>query len=51
MSSFFKIGWFTSAKGEGSYGLFNETIKAIEDRELKAEIRFVFVEVIYKSYI
>ena len=43
MSSFLKIGWFTSAKGEGSYGLFNETIKAIEDRELKAEIRFVFV--------
>ncbi len=37
-----KIGWFSTGRGEGSYGLLNSTLEAIESGELPAELAFVF---------
>ena len=38
-----KLGWFTTANGEGSREMFNHVVKAIDDGDLDAEISFVFV--------
>ncbi|MQG87271.1 MAG: hypothetical protein FI699_00170 [SAR202 cluster bacterium] len=42
-SSPLKIGWFSTGRGEGSYGLLKSGIDAIESGKLNAEISFVFV--------
>lgn len=38
-----KIGWFTSAGGEGSLGLFESTLNAINTRNINGSISFVFI--------
>ena len=38
-----KIGWFTTGRGEGSYGLLESTLNAIDSGELHGKISFVFV--------
>ena len=38
-----KIGWFTTGRGEGSYGLLESTLNAIHSGELHGKIAFVFV--------
>ena len=38
-----KIGWFTSAGGEGSLGLFESTLNAINARNINGSISFVFI--------
>ena len=38
-----KIGWFTTGRGEGSYGLLESTLNAIDSGELHGKIAFVFV--------
>lgn len=38
-----KIGWFTTGRGEGSYGLLSAALEAIDSGDLPAEIGFVFV--------
>jgi phosphoribosylglycinamide formyltransferase-1 len=38
-----KIGWFSTGRGEGSYGLFKSALDAIESGDLDAELAFVFV--------
>ena len=38
-----KIGWFTTGRGEGSYGLLESTLNAIDSGELRGKITFVFV--------
>ena len=38
-----KIGWFTSAGGEGSLGLFKSTLNAINKRKINGSIDFVFI--------
>jgi phosphoribosylglycinamide formyltransferase-1 len=42
MSSKYKIGWFSTGRGEGSKGLLRATHQAIESGELNAEIEFVY---------
>ena len=37
-----KIGWFTTARGPGSMGMFSNVINAIHAKQLDAEISFVF---------
>jgi phosphoribosylglycinamide formyltransferase-1 len=37
-----KIGWFTTARGPGSMGMFSNVINAIQAKQLDAEISFVF---------
>ena len=37
-----KLGWFSTGRGEGSYGLLMATLKAIESGDLDASINFVF---------
>ena len=37
-----KIGWFSTGRGNGSYGLLQSVLKAIDNGELNAEIAFVF---------
>ncbi|NLK25718.1 MAG: hypothetical protein GX307_03960 [Euryarchaeota archaeon] len=38
-----RIGWFTTARGPGSYGLFKAIISNIESGELDARLSFVFI--------
>ena len=38
-----RIGWFTTARGPGSYGLFKTMMDAIRDGEIDAQISFVFI--------
>jgi phosphoribosylglycinamide formyltransferase-1 len=38
-----KIGWFSTGRGEGSYGLLESALKAIDSGDLPAELAFVFV--------
>ncbi len=38
-----KIGWFSTGRGEGSYGLLNSALEAIDSGDLPAELTFVFV--------
>ena len=38
-----KLGWFTTGRGEGSYGLLSSALEAIDSGDLPAEIAFVFV--------
>ena len=38
-----KVGWFSTGKGEGSYGLLKAVLEAIDSGNLKAELAFVFV--------
>jgi len=38
-----KMGWFTSAGGEGSLGLFESTLTAINTRKINGSIDFVFI--------
>jgi len=38
-----KIGWFSTGRGEGSYGLLESTLAAIDSGDLPAELAFVFV--------
>ena len=38
-----KIGWFSTGRGEGSYGLLNSALEAIDSGDLPAELAFVFV--------
>jgi phosphoribosylglycinamide formyltransferase-1 len=38
----YKIGWFSTGKGEGSKGLLRTAQESIETGELKAKIEFVF---------
>jgi len=38
-----KIGWFSTGRGEGSYGLLKAGLDAIESGSLNAELAFVFV--------
>ncbi len=37
-----RLGWFSTGRGEGSYGLLKATLDAIESGELHARIEFVF---------
>ena len=37
-----RLGWFSTGRGEGSYGLLKATLDAIESGELNASIEFVF---------
>lgn len=37
-----KLGWFSTGRGEGSYGLLKATLDAIDAGELDASIEFVF---------
>jgi folate-dependent phosphoribosylglycinamide formyltransferase PurN len=41
-SSPLKLGWFSSGRGEGSYGLLTATLDAIDSGSLNASIEFVF---------
>lgn len=38
-----KIGWFSTGRGEGSYGLLESALNAIDSGYLPAELSFVFV--------
>jgi phosphoribosylglycinamide formyltransferase 1 len=38
-----KIGWFTTARGPGSYNLFSTMMKAINMRDMDAKLSFVFI--------
>jgi len=38
-----KIGWFSTGRGEGSYGLLSSALEAIDSGDLAAELAFVFV--------
>jgi len=38
-----KVGWFSTGRGEGSYGLLKAVLEAIDSGDLKAELAFVFV--------
>lgn len=38
-----RVGWFSTGRGEGSYGLLESALKAIDSGELNAEFSFVFV--------
>ena len=38
-----KIGWFSTGRGEGSYGLLSSALEAIDSGDLPAELAFVFV--------
>ncbi|MBC8453215.1 MAG: hypothetical protein H8D69_01940 [Chloroflexi bacterium] len=38
-----KIGWFSTGRGEGSYGLLESAFTAIDSGDLPAELAFVFV--------
>lgn len=38
-----KIGWFSTGRGEGSYGLLKSALDAIDSGDLEAELAFVFV--------
>jgi phosphoribosylglycinamide formyltransferase-1 len=38
----YKIGWFSTGRGQGSLNLLNSIVKAINDKTVKAEISFVF---------
>jgi len=38
-----KIGWFSTGRGEGSYGLLKSALDAIDSGDLPAEFSFVFV--------
>ncbi len=38
-----KIGWFSTGRGEGSYGLLKSALDAIDSGDLSAELAFVFV--------
>ena len=38
----YKLGWFSTGRGEGSLNLLNRTLDAIKSRQLPAEISFVF---------
>ena len=42
MSSRYKIGWFSTGRGEGSKGLLRAAYQAINSGELNAEIEFVY---------
>jgi phosphoribosylglycinamide formyltransferase-1 len=42
MSNRYKIGWFSTGRGEGSKGLLRATYQAIKSGELNAEIEFVY---------
>ena len=37
-----KLGWFSTGRGEGSYGLLTATLESIDSGELNASITFVF---------
>ena len=43
MNKLLRLGWFTTANGEGSYGLLFDTLEAIKSKKLIAKIEFVFV--------
>ncbi len=38
----YKIGWFSTGRGQGSLNLLNSIMQAINDKTVKAEISFVF---------
>lgn len=38
-----KIGWFTTARGPGSYGLFKTMMERVRSGDIDAEISFVFI--------
>jgi len=38
-----KIGWFTTARGPGSYNLFSTMLAAIKKGEIDAKLSFVFI--------
>ncbi len=38
-----KIGWFSTGRGEGSYGLLESALKALDSGDLAAKLAFVFV--------
>jgi phosphoribosylglycinamide formyltransferase 1 len=38
-----RIGWFTTARGPGSYNLFNTMISRLESGDIKARLAFVFI--------
>jgi phosphoribosylglycinamide formyltransferase 1 len=38
-----KIGWFSTGRGEGSYGLLESALSALDSGDLAAELAFVFV--------
>lgn len=38
-----KIGWFTTARGPGSFNLFNTMIGRLESGDIHAELAFVFI--------
>ncbi len=38
-----KVGWFSTGRGEGSYGLLKAVLEAIDSGNLKTELAFVFV--------
>ena len=38
----YKIGWFSTGRGQGSLNLLNAMVKAIEDKTVRAEIAYVF---------
>ena len=42
MSEVFKIGWFSSGRGEGSRDLLRTAWRSIAEGEIEAEIEFVF---------
>jgi phosphoribosylglycinamide formyltransferase-1 len=42
MTSFFKLGWFATGRGEGSRGILKAVCESIASGELDAEIEFVF---------
>lgn len=37
------VGWFTTARGPGSFNLFNTMIQKIENGEIHAKLAFVFI--------
>tara|TARA_Y100001970_G_scaffold263531_1_gene349082 strand:- start:2564 stop:3352 length:789 start_codon:yes stop_codon:yes gene_type:complete len=37
-----KIGWFTTARGPGSMGMYSNVVNAIQSKTIDAEISFVF---------
>jgi len=38
-----KIGWFTTARGPGSYNLFNAMLNSMRTGEIKARVSFIFI--------
>ncbi|QLH75286.1 MAG: hypothetical protein HPY73_07440 [Methanomassiliicoccales archaeon] len=38
-----RIGWFTTARGQGSMNLFRSILKKIEDKEIEVELAFMFI--------